>query len=62
MLTYDEQVEMDAIIMDGANMNTGAVAAIKNITNPINVARLIMDITPHAVLAGKSITFISLTF
>lgn len=52
VLTYDEQVELDAIIMDGHTLKAGAVAAIRNIRNPVKVARLIMDKTPHILLAG----------
>lgn len=52
VLTYDEQVEMDAVIMRGAGLEAGAVAAIRNITNPVRVARLIMEKTPHIILAG----------
>ncbi|ROT76047.1 hypothetical protein C7M84_005386 [Penaeus vannamei] len=46
-------VEMDAIIMNGATMEAGAVAAIRNIPNPVKVARLIMEKTPHVMLAGE---------
>lgn len=53
VLTFDEQVEMDAIIMNGATMQAGAVAAIRNIPNPVKVARLIMEKTPHVMLAGE---------
>ena len=42
-LTIDGQIEMDASIMDGSNLKTGAVAAIRNVANPIQVARLVMD-------------------
>ncbi|CAL4186750.1 unnamed protein product, partial [Meganyctiphanes norvegica] len=52
VLTYDEQVELDAIIMDGHTLKVGAVAAIKNVRNPVKVARLVMDKTQHVLLAG----------
>lgn len=32
---------------------TGAVAGITNVANPISVARLVMDVTPHIFIAGK---------
>lgn len=45
--------KMDASIMDGKTLNTGAVAGISNIKNPINAARLVMDSTKHVLLSGK---------
>ncbi|KAK4324318.1 hypothetical protein Pmani_005034 [Petrolisthes manimaculis] len=53
VLTYDEEVEMDAIIMRGSGLEAGAVAAIRNIANPVKVARLIMEKSPHILLAGE---------
>lgn len=45
--------ELDASIMDGSTLNTGAVAGIKQIKNPINAARIVMDSTRHVMMAGK---------
>lgn len=45
--------EMDASIMDGSNLEAGAVALIKNIKNPISFARKIMEQTEHVFLAGE---------
>ena len=45
--------EMDASIMDGNTLNSGAVAGVKHIKNPINAARLVMDSTRHVLLSGK---------
>ncbi|XP_068207821.1 isoaspartyl peptidase/L-asparaginase [Palaemon carinicauda] len=53
VLTYDEQVEMDAIIMEGTTMKAGAVGAIRNVKNPVKVARLVMEKTPHVLLVGE---------
>lgn len=47
------EVELDASIMNGADLKTGAVAGIKNFSNPISVARTIMEKTPHALLVGE---------
>ena len=52
VFTHDEKNEMDACIMDGATHNSGAVAFIKNVKNPIKLARLVMEKTEHHLLAG----------
>lgn len=50
-LSLTGEVEMDASIMT-AEGNYGAVAAIKNVRYPIQVARLIMEKTDHLLLCG----------
>ena len=47
------QQEMDASIMDGKTLNTGAVAGVRYIKNPIKAARLVMDSSSHVMLAGR---------
>ena len=34
-------------------MPTGSVAAIKNVAHPVDVARLVMEKTPHVMLVGE---------
>ncbi|CAN9500115.1 unnamed protein product [Ophioblennius macclurei] len=46
-------VEMDAIVMDGKTLSSGAVSAVRNIANPIQLARLVMDKTNHACLTAE---------
>ncbi len=45
--------ELDASIMDGRTLNSGAVAGVSHIKNPINAARIVMDSTRHVLLSGK---------
>jgi beta-aspartyl-peptidase (threonine type) len=52
VLNQSGQVEMDAIIMDGTTLRSGAVAALRHIRNPVRVARVLMENTPYAFLAG----------
>lgn len=47
------QVELDASIMDGATLRTGAVAGVKHFKNPISIARTVMEQTPHVLLIGE---------
>lgn len=44
--------ELDASIMDGRTMMAGAVAGLKRIRNPIRLARLVMDKSPHVMMVG----------
>lgn len=48
----DGHVTLDACIMD-ENGNCGAVLAMEHITHAISVARLVMEKTPHVMLAGE---------
>jgi len=50
--THDESHEMDASIMDGRTRQAGAVAGVKHIENPIDLARLVMDESVHVMLSG----------
>ncbi len=45
--------EMDAAIMDGQTLNSGAVAGVNHIKNPILAARIVMDSSKHVLLSGK---------
>lgn len=45
-------VSLDACIMDGRGHRAGSVAFLKNIRNPVSVARKVMELTRHVMLAG----------
>lgn len=53
VFTAEGKNEMDAAIMDGARLKAGSVAFVRNIKNPIRLARLVMEKTEHALLAGE---------
>ena len=46
--------EMDAAIMDGRTLMAGAIGAVRRIRNPIDVARAVMEKSPHVLLVGES--------
>jgi beta-aspartyl-peptidase (threonine type) len=52
VFTHDGKNEMDASIMDGRTLRAGAVSLVRNVKNPIRLARLVMERTPHVLLAG----------
>ena len=45
--------EMDAAIMDGKDLSAGAVAGIRNVRNPIELAAEVMHNSNHVFLSGK---------
>ncbi|MBC7950127.1 MAG: isoaspartyl peptidase/L-asparaginase [Chitinophagaceae bacterium] len=49
----DGSQEMDASIMEGKSMMAGAVSAVKNIRNPVELAYQVMMKSPHVMLIGK---------
>jgi beta-aspartyl-peptidase (threonine type) len=53
VLTFDGEVEMDAAIAYGPNLDFGAVAGVKNIRHPVSLARMVMEKTDHVLLAGQ---------
>jgi len=53
VLNEQGRVEMDAAIMNGKDLNAGAVACVSNITNPIHLARLVMAESEHVMLIGQ---------
>ncbi len=55
-LNRDGEVELDASIMDGARLAAGAVGAVRNIRNPIILARRVLDDGRHILLAGPDAT------
>jgi beta-aspartyl-peptidase (threonine type) len=53
VLNENGKVEMDAAIMDGRDLSAGAVAAVDNIANPVQLARLVMTESEHVMLIAE---------
>jgi L-asparaginase / beta-aspartyl-peptidase len=51
VLTRDGHVEMDASLMCGRNLDVGSVACVRNVKNPILLAREVLK-SDHVLLAG----------
>ncbi len=52
VFTSEGKHEMDASIMDGRDLNAGAVTMVSGVQNPITLARLVMEKSEHVFLAG----------
>lgn len=53
VLNEHGKVEMDAAIMDGRDLQAGSVAAVQNIGNPVQLARLVMSESEHVLLIAE---------
>ena len=53
VLNENGQVEMDAALMNGSDLKAGAVTCVKNIKNPISLARQVLEQGDHVMLAGE---------
>lgn len=53
VFTHEGRNELDASIMDGSNLQAGAVAGVTTIKHPISAARAVMEQSPHVMLARE---------
>jgi beta-aspartyl-peptidase (threonine type) len=47
------QHELDASVMDGRDLRAGAVTGVRHVRSPVELARLVMEHSPHVMLAGS---------
>ena len=45
--------ELDASLMEGRNLRAGAVTGVRHVRSPIQLARLVMERSPHVMLSGE---------
>ncbi|MEL6352635.1 MAG: isoaspartyl peptidase/L-asparaginase family protein [Cyanobacteria bacterium J06627_28] len=53
VLNENGQVEMDAALMSGVDLRAGAITCVKNIKNPISLARKVLEQGDHVMLAAE---------
>ena len=51
-LTRDGRVQLDALLMSGADLRAGGVACVERLRNPIQAARLVLERSPHVYFVG----------
>jgi beta-aspartyl-peptidase (threonine type) len=52
-LNLEKRMEMEAAVMDGANLQAGAAALLSDIRNPVRLARVVMEKSDHVFVVGK---------
>ncbi len=53
VLAHDGSAELDASIMNGKTLQAGAVTGVRHVKNPIDLARRVMEASPHVMLSGN---------
>ncbi len=53
VFTHEGRNELDAAIMDGRTLSAGSVAGLRRVKNPIDLARRVMEESPHVMMVGE---------
>ena len=53
VFTHEGTHELDAAIMDGRDLSCGSVAGLRTVKNPISLARMVMERSPHVFMVGE---------
>ena len=53
---------MDALVIDGRTLDCGAVAAVNCVKNPIELARVVLEKTPHTLMVGPGANLLAEEF
>jgi len=61
-LNIEKRVEMEASIMDGETLQAGAVGLLKDVKNPVRLARVVMEKTDHVFVVGEGAEKLAKTF
>ncbi len=61
VLAHDGYAELDASIMNGRDLAAGAVTGLRHVKNPIDLARRVMEQSPHVFLSGTGAEEFALT-
>ena len=51
-LTRDGRVQLDALMMDGKTLRAGGVGCVERVKNPVHLARLVLEESPHVYFVG----------
>lgn len=52
-LNIEGNVEMEASVMDGKTLRAGAVGLLRDVKNPVRLARLVMEKSDHVFVVGE---------
>lgn len=61
-LNIEKRAEMEASIMDGKTLQAGAVGLLRDVKNPVRLARVVMEKTDHVFVAGGGAEKLAKTF